>query len=138
MVVEIQTLEAEKRVRGRLKDGGWISISNTGSGYEWVVPAQKSADEEELLKEKTKVIENANQMIKEPTAPIDSNMAKGKQLETDIKNLKAETAAKRWRRRPRSGRRSSRSSTRTRRTRYPPCTRRRSRRKPSRTRPSSR
>jgi len=44
-------------------------------------------------KEKTKAIENANQMIKELTATIDSNTAKRKQLETDIKNLKAETAA---------------------------------------------
>jgi len=44
-------------------------------------------------KEKTKAIEVANQMIKELTATIESNTAKGKQLETDIKNLKAETAA---------------------------------------------
>merc|ERR1719335_1706164 len=44
-------------------------------------------------KEKTKAIEVANQMIKELTATIESNKAKGKQLDTDIKNLKAETAA---------------------------------------------
>merc|ERR1719473_959332 len=44
-------------------------------------------------KEKTKAIEVANQMIKELTATIESNTAKGKQLDTDIKNLKAETAA---------------------------------------------
>merc|ERR1719387_1519775 len=44
-------------------------------------------------KEKTKAIEVANQVIKELTATIESNTAKGKQLETDIKNLKAETAA---------------------------------------------
>merc|ERR1719327_2238600 len=44
-------------------------------------------------KEKTKAIEVANQMIKELTATIEANTAKGKQLDTDIKNLKAETAA---------------------------------------------
>merc|ERR1719443_404294 len=41
-IVEIQTLEAEKRVRGRLGAGGWISISNTESGYAW---AEVSASE---------------------------------------------------------------------------------------------
>jgi hypothetical protein len=33
--VEVQTLEEEKRVRGKLAAGGWISISNTENGYAW-------------------------------------------------------------------------------------------------------
>ena len=48
---------------------------------------------ETVEEEKTKAIEDANQRIKELTATIDSNTVKRKQLETGIKNLKAETAA---------------------------------------------
>jgi hypothetical protein len=44
-------------------------------------------------KEKTLAIATAEKNIKELTASIESNTAKGQQLETDIKNLKAEVAA---------------------------------------------
>lgn len=42
-VVEIRSLEADKRVRGRLAEGGWISIFNTENGYAWAVPETAEA-----------------------------------------------------------------------------------------------
>ena len=35
-VVEVRLLPEEQRIRGRLSDGGWISMKNTESGYMWV------------------------------------------------------------------------------------------------------
>merc|ERR1712232_1371357 len=38
-VLEVQILEEEKRVRGRIESPeGWISLMNTENGYRWAAP----------------------------------------------------------------------------------------------------
>jgi hypothetical protein len=39
-VVESRFVQAEGRVRGRLRGGGWISIFNTANGFRWAQPLQ--------------------------------------------------------------------------------------------------
>merc|ERR1719387_1101183 len=71
MVVELET-EAKKDQELYDKLGCWCETND---------------------KEKTKAIADAKQTIKELGATIQSNTAKGQQLEKDIKNLKTEIAA---------------------------------------------
>merc|ERR1719313_2337756 len=41
-IVEIERIE--KRIRGRLADGGWISIRNTDTGFMWAAPPHRDGD----------------------------------------------------------------------------------------------
>ena len=37
-IVETKLCAEDKRIRGKLAEGGWISIENTATGFRWVQP----------------------------------------------------------------------------------------------------
>lgn len=37
-IVEVRRVENDSRIRGRLADGGWISLRNTATGFAWALP----------------------------------------------------------------------------------------------------
>ena len=49
-IKEVWTNHEAKRIRGRLATGGWISISNTETGYAWCVAGPYKAQQEAIAK----------------------------------------------------------------------------------------